>query len=41
MFAPVSIFCGEEYDRDTTVRPPSDTIQLRKAPARAKVDSVA
>jgi len=41
MFAPVPIFYGGEYGRDTTARPPSDTIQLRKAPARAKVDSVA
>jgi hypothetical protein len=41
MFAPVWIFCGGEYDRDTTARPLSDAIQLRKAPARAKADSVA
>jgi hypothetical protein len=41
MFAPVSIFCGEEYSPHTSARPPSGTIQLRKGPARAKRYSIA
>jgi hypothetical protein len=41
MFAPVSIFCGEEYCRNHSAGAASDTIQLRNAPARAKVHSIA
>jgi hypothetical protein len=36
MFAPILIFCGEEYWPYISVRPPSDTIQIRKRGARAK-----
>jgi hypothetical protein len=41
MIAPVLISAEENTGRDHSAGAASDTIQLRKAPARAKVDSVA
>jgi hypothetical protein len=40
MLAPVR-FSAAKNTADTTARPPSGTIQLRKAPARAKRYSLA
>jgi hypothetical protein len=41
MFAPVRFFAEKNIDRNHNASAASDTIQLRKAPARAKPHSLA